>query len=325
MRFGLQPRKPSAGKGPVPFEGRPRLRVALFCAVVYALAIILSLERQAQTMKDQDFDAVIAAALQEDMPHGDVTSESVIAADSVSQAVLLAKSDGVLAGIKVVERVFQMLDPEVIFSTHFSDGDPFASGDRLASIRGNSVSLLKGERTALNFLQRLSGIATLTRRYILALDGTSTRLLDTRKTTPGLRRLEKYAVRMGGGQNHRMSLSDMVMLKDNHIRLVGSIKEAVIRAREKIDSGIRIEVETTSLEQVREAVESGADMVMLDNMSGEEMRRAVQWVGGRVPLEVSGNVDLGNIRAIAELGADYISVGRLTHSFESLDISMEFL
>jgi nicotinate-nucleotide pyrophosphorylase (carboxylating) len=275
-------------------------------------------------MKDLDIDAVITAALQEDMPCGDITSENVIAAESASQAVLLAKEEGVLAGIKVAERVFQMLDPGVSYSAHFSDGDAIASGDRLASIQGNSVSLLKGERTALNFLQRLSGIATLTRRYVLALNGTPTRLLDTRKTTPGLRRLEKYAVRMGGGQNHRLSLSDMVMLKDNHIRLVGSIKQAVSRARRRIDSGIRIEVETTSLEQVREAVESGADMIMLDNMSREEMREAVHWVGGRVPLEVSGNVDLSNIRKIAELGVDYVSVGRLTHSFESLDISLEF-
>ncbi len=276
-------------------------------------------------MKDREFDTVIVTALQEDMPDGDITSETVISSDAVSQAVLLAKEDGVLAGIKVAERVFQLLDPDAAFEAHFSDGDPIGSGDRLASIRGRSVSLLKAERTALNFLQRLSGIATLTRRYVLALNGTSTRVLDTRKTTPGLRRLEKYAVRMGGGHNHRLSLSDMVMLKDNHIRLVGSIKGAVRRARAKIDPAIRIEVEAATLEQVQEAVKGGADMVMLDNMSWEEMRQAVQWVGGRVPLEVSGNVDLGNIRKIAELGVDYVSVGRLTHSFESLDISMEFL
>jgi len=220
--------------------------------------------------------------------------------------------------------VFAALDPGVTFEAFASDGDAVGSGDQLAAVSGNTIALLKGERTALNFLQRLSGIATLTRRYVEALEGTGTRLLDTRKTTPGLRVLEKYAVKMGGGGNHRLNLSDMVMLKDNHIRLVGSIAEAVARARSRIDPSLKIEVETTTLSEVREALESGADMIMLDNMTMEEMKEAVAWVTGRVPLEVSGNVDLEGIRKIADLGVDFISVGRLTHSYHSLDISMDF-
>jgi nicotinate-nucleotide pyrophosphorylase (carboxylating) len=275
-------------------------------------------------MKPQDMDAAIRAALAEDIPRGDVTSESVIPPDSVSRAVLTAKGEGILAGLPVAERVFRLLDPGVEFTALCRDGDAVAPGTRLARLRGPSIVLLKGERTALNFLQRLSGIASLTHRYAQELRGTRARLLDTRKTTPGLRVFEKYAVTVGGGRNHRFSLSDMVMLKDNHLRLVGSVSEAVRRARRAVGEGMRIEVEASSLEELREAVEGGADMVMLDNMTLDEMRRAVAWVDGRVSLEVSGNVDLGGIRRIAELGVDYISVGRLTHSYSSLDISMEF-
>jgi len=276
-------------------------------------------------MNDQEIDAIVAVALQEDMPHGDVTSDNVIPPESVSEALIRVKQQGVVAGLPVAQRVFETLNPATAFSPNFADGEAVVPGDKLAVIRGNTVALLKGERTALNFLQRLSGIATLASRYVAALQGTGARLLDTRKTTPGLRALEKYAVKMGGGQNHRLNLSDMVMLKDNHIQLVGSIPEAVRRARSKVPPDIRIEVETTNLEEVRAAVESGADMIMLDNMPLAVMKEVIDWVDGRVPLEVSGNVDLERIREIAELGVDYISVGRLTHSYESLDISMDFL
>ncbi len=276
-------------------------------------------------MNTQEIDTIVAAALQEDMPDGDVTSDNVIPPDSVSEAVIKANQYGILAGLPVALRVFEALDPDVAFDALFSDGDPAGPGDKLAIVKGNTIALLKGERTALNFLQRLSGIATLTSRYVAALKGTETRLLDTRKTTPGLRVLEKYAVKMGGGRNHRLNLSDMVMLKDNHIRLVGSIAEAIRRARSRIEPAIKIEVETTTLAEVQEAVESGADMIMLDNMTLEAMKEVVDWVAGRTPLEVSGNVDLEGIRKIAELGVDYISVGRLTHSYQSLDISMDFL
>ncbi len=276
-------------------------------------------------MNKDRVDFLIDIALREDMPNGDITSESVIAADSTSQAVILAKEEGVLAGIDIAERVFKTIDPSLHFHKLKNDGDKISVGKELARIEGNSISLLKGERTALNFMQRLSGIASMTHKFVKRLTGTRTQILDTRKTTPGLRELEKYAVRMGGGRNHRMSLSDMVLIKDNHLQLVGSIPEAVKRARNKVGNKIKIEVETTSIEEVKEALESGADLIMLDNMSIEKMKEVVEFVQGRIPLEVSGNVDLNRIEDLASLGVDYISVGGLTHSYHSLDISLEFL
>ncbi len=275
-------------------------------------------------MKNHAIDAIITSALNEDMPYGDITSENVMPQDATSEAELMAKEAGILAGLTVAERVFCILDPKMCFKAFCNDGDVLSQGDIIAAVQGNSIAMLKGERTALNFLQRMSGIATLTQHYVKALQGTHTRLLDTRKTTPGLRILEKYAVKIGGGTNHRQNLSDMVMLKDNHIRLAGGIREAVRLVKSRVDPSIRIEVETTSLKQVKEALNSGADIIMLDNMTMDEMQSAVGWVKGRVPLEVSGNVDLDRVRAIAALGVDYISVGRLTHSYRSLDISMEF-
>jgi len=276
-------------------------------------------------MENQEIDPIIDRALEEDMPGGDITSENVIPPDSNSTAVFLAKGDGVLAGMPVVRRVFQKIDASIRFTELKHDGAFIKSGTKLAKIEGNSIALLKGERTALNFLQRMSGIASETRKYVKVLAGTGTKILDTRKTTPGLRILEKYAVKMGGGENHRFSLSDMVMLKDNHLTLVGSISRAVKKARAAVQSHIKIEVETTSFEEVKEALESGADMIMLDNMTMELMEEVVQWVNGRVLLEVSGNVNLKKLKILADLGVDYISVGGLTHSFKSLDISMDFL
>lgn len=276
-------------------------------------------------MKTQELDLIIEAALREDMPEGDITSESVVPPESMSAAVILAKEDGVLAGIDVSRRVFDKIDPRTKFRKIIRDGCAFRKGDILARVKGNSVSILKGERTALNFLQRMSGIATMTRRYVRAVKGKRTRILDTRKTTPGLRLLEKYAVRMGGGKNHRFSLSDMVLLKDNHLRLVGSISEAVCLALKRTKPGTVIEVEVTSLEEAKEAVEAGASWIMLDNMSLNEMRKVVQFLKGRIPVEVSGKVSLRRVAAISSLGVDFISVGRLTHSFKSVDISLEFL
>ena len=276
-------------------------------------------------MKPEDLEPIITAALAEDMPNGDVTSESIISPAAVSKAVFQAKEEGVLAGQDVAAKVFYKIDPRVTFIKHIEDGRMISSGDHLAAVEGRSISLLKGERTALNFLQRLSGIASKTRRFVDALAGSPVTLLDTRKTTPGLRLLEKYAVKMGGGTNHRASLSDMVMIKDNHIRQVGGISEAVRRAREKLGRTLRIEVEATSIQEVKEALAAGADIIMLDNMTLGMMREAVEWIQGRVPLEVSGNVDLEVIKKIGELGVDYVSVGRLTHSFQSLDISLEFM
>lgn len=270
-------------------------------------------------------DAIIEAALKEDMPHGDITSESIIPARSKSEAIILTREEGVLAGIDVARRVFYKIDRSISFKKNLDDGQIFRKKDTIATLRGPSISLLKGERTALNFLQRMSGIATTTRRFVQILEGTKTKILDTRKTTPGLRLLEKYAVKIGGGVNHRFDLSEMVLIKDNHLKLVGSISQAVMRAKEKVKPGVRIEVEATNLEEVQEAVRSGADVVMLDNMSIKKMKEVVKWIKGKIPLEVSGKVTLRRIIEIASLGVDYISVGSLTHSYKSVDMSIEFL
>jgi nicotinate-nucleotide pyrophosphorylase (carboxylating) len=275
-------------------------------------------------MNEEEIDSIIKRALEEDMPEGDITSESIIPSNSQSKAVLLAKEEGVLAGIDVAKRVFQLIDPSTAFDKMREDGQTFHQEEILAKISGRAVSLLKGERIALNFLQRLSGIASATRRYVQAISGTKAKILDTRKTTPGLRTMEKYAVRMGGGLNHRLNLSEMVLIKDNHLQIIGSIAEAVKKAREKVDKGVKIEVETTTLGEAKEALKSGADMIMLDNMSLEEMKEAVTWLRGRIPVEASGKVRLDYAKEIAALGVDYISVGSLTHSYRSVDISMEF-
>jgi len=271
-----------------------------------------------------DIDPLIDAALREDIPAGDITSESLISATSRSRAFFLAKEAGVLAGLGVARRVFERIDPGVRFRAFLRDGQAFKEGDILAELRGRSISLLKGERTALNFLQRMSGIATKTRRFVDAVAGTGTKILDTRKTTPTLRRLEKYAVRMGGGENHRSNLSDMVLIKDNHLVLVGSIPEAVRKARERSGRRMFVEVEVGGFAAAREAVAAGADRIMLDNMPLNKMRPVVRWLKGKVPVEVSGKVRLERARGIAGLGVEYISVGGLTHSFCSVDISLEF-
>jgi len=274
---------------------------------------------------NKEIDSIIDLALKEDMPRGDITSESIIPSDSVSKAILLAKGEGILAGIEIAKRVFLKVDKSICFEKILDDRARMKKDDRLATIEGRSISLLKGERTALNFLQRMSGIATQTNRFVRALEGTKTKVLDTRKTTPGIRILEKYSVKVGGGENHRLNLSDMVLIKDNHLQIVGSITEAIKRARKHIKPGVTIEVETTNLKEVKEAVLAGADLIMLDNMELESIKEIVAWVDGRVPLEVSGNVDLKKAYDLAEVGVDYISVGSLTHSVKALDISMEFI
>jgi nicotinate-nucleotide pyrophosphorylase (carboxylating) len=276
-------------------------------------------------MGTQEFDSIIEAALREDMPEGDVTSESIIPANARSEAYFLAKEDGVLAGLPVASRVFEKIDPSIIFIERFREGSAFRKSDKLARVKGPTIALLKGERTALNFLQHLCGVATITRAFVDAIAGTKTRILDTRKTTPGLRVLDKYAVKTAGGMNHRLSLSDMVLIKDNHLRSVKSVSEAVRRARAAVRPGVRIEVEASSLLQVREALAAGADMIMLDNMPLETTHQAVVLAGGRVPLEASGNMTLDRVRAVAETGVDFISVGALTHSARAIDISLDFV
>lgn len=264
--------------------------------------------------------------LREDVGAGDVTTSVTIPAGHQSKAVIHAKDHGFIAGISVAELVFQVVDPSLVFRPMVQDGDEVTRGTTLAEVEGSTHSLLTGERLALNLLQRMSGIATRTRSYVDALEGLSTRLVDTRKTTPGHRLLEKYAVRIGGGANHRFGLYDAVMIKDNHIKGAGGITEAVKRARDVIPHTMTIEVETENLTQVNEALQAGADIIMLDNMHPDQMREAVTVIRKQAPhvkVEASGNVSLDTIRGIAESGVDVISVGRLTYSFESLDISLD--
>lgn len=272
-----------------------------------------------------NIDKIIRLALEEDMPQGDITTDNLIPPESKTRGIFVAKEKGVIAGLPVAERVFKLLDAYISFTALVQDGNEVSPGQHLAEVNGPSRAILKGERTALNFLQRLSGIATQTRQFVKAVQGTRTQILDTRKTTPGLRILEKYAVRQGGGQNHRFSLSDMVLIKDNHLQIVGSIREAVQKIKHHVEKQVKIEVEVTSLEEALEAHQAGADWIMLDNMSLAEMRQVVEAIKGRAILEASGNITLEKAREIALIGVDYISVGRLTHSVKALDISLEFI
>lgn len=271
----------------------------------------------------QQIDRIIANALAEDIGDGDVTTLNTIPADAVLHGVFLAKEAGVVAGLEVVRRVFQQVDPAVEVEFAVGDGDRVEARQVFGEVRGPGRALLTGERVALNFLQRMSGIATLTRRYVDAVAGTQAVILDTRKTAPGLRVLDKWAVRLGGGQNHRIGLYDMAMIKDNHIAAVGGIADAVRRVREGDPLGRPIEVEVTTLQQLREALDQPIDRILLDNMSLAQMREAVQIAAGRIPLEASGNVNLDTVAAIAATGVDYISSGALTHSVRALDISLD--
>lgn len=270
-------------------------------------------------------DPLIRQALAEDIPDEDVTTNAVMPGPCPGEVDLLAKEDGVLAGLDVFTRVFTLLDPATRVEASVRDGDEVHKGDRLAVVRGDVRVLLSGERTALNFLQRMSGIATLTRRMLSLLEGSGITLLDTRKTTPGMRLFEKYAVRTGGGQNHRTCLSDGVLLKDNHIAAAGGVRQAVERARAYAPFVRKIEVEVETLEMAREAVEAGADIIMLDNMAPSEMRAAVELIGGRAETECSGNVTPERIASLREIGVDYISSGALTHSAPILDLSLKHL
>ena len=269
--------------------------------------------------------ALLKRALAEDIGPGDVTTNWIIPIEQQSKAILIAKAPGIVAGLDVASKVFDLLDPRVAFEAQIADGDHVGIRDLVARIEGPTRSILSGERLALNFCQRLSGIATMTRDYVDAIAGTQAVILDTRKTTPGLRTLEKYAVRMGGGANHRIGLYDMVLIKDNHIQAAGSITEAVRRVRERNKEGLLIEVEIRTFDELREALTLDVDRIMLDNMNWEQMRQAVILVGERVPLEASGNVTLERVRRIAETGVDFISSGALTHSAKALDLSLEFV
>lgn len=269
-------------------------------------------------------DEIIINALKEDIPNEDITTNSVISVDSMCTVDLFSKDQGVLAGLDIFERVFTLLG-DVNVEFHKKEGELVQSKTLIAKLTGNTRNILKGERTALNILQRMSGIATITKCYVEKIKGTNAKLLDTRKTTPGLRLIEKYAVIVGGGHNHRFNLSDGILLKDNHISAAGGVKKAMEAARKNCSFVRKIEVEAETLAMVEEALEAKADIIMLDNMDIDTMKKAVDIINGRAITEASGNVSLDTIEAIAKAGVDYISCGALTHSAKVLDLSMKNL
>ena len=275
----------------------------------------------------EQVDSIVELALAEDISHGDPTSESLIPPGLEGKASILAKAKGRLAGIDVARRVFLKVDPSLKVEGLITDGAEIKPGDIIATVQGNVASLLKAERVALNFLQRLSGIASQTAEYVARAQGLAVKIVDTRKTTPGLRLLEKYAVRMGGGENHRFHLGDAVLIKDNHLaalRALGmSLKDIVVRARQNAPQGLTVEVEVNTTEEALEAVEAGADIIMLDNMGPDEMRRVVGLISGRAKTEASGGITLDNVQEAAMTGVNIISIGALTHSSKALDISLE--
>ena len=270
-------------------------------------------------------DPLLRSALQEDITSEDVSTNSVMPDKRQGHADLICKQDGVICGLQVFARVFELLDPETTVVFRVSEGDDVKSGQLLAEVTGDIRVILSGERTALNYLQRMSGVATYTRKTAKLLEGSGIRLLDTRKTTPNNRIFEKYAVRIGGGFNHRYNLTDGVMLKDNHIGAAGGVKEAIQAAREYAPFVRKIEVETENIDMVREAVEAGADIIMLDNMDHDQMQEAIQLIDGRAEIEISGNVTAERIPQIRDLAVDYISSGALTHSAPILDVSLKNL
>lgn len=270
-------------------------------------------------------DDYILHALKEDITSEDVTTNAVMPKPCQGKADLICKESGIICGLTVFERTFQLLDQSSVFTTTFQDGDFVEKGQLIGVIQGDIRVLLSGERTALNYLQRMSGIATFTNSLAQELKGTGTTLLDTRKTTPNMRPFEKYAVKVGGGQNHRYNLSDGVLIKDNHIGAAGSVSKAIALAKEYAPFVRKIEVETENLDMVQEALEAGADIIMLDNMDNETMKKAVQMVAGRAETECSGNVTKERLKEIAEIGVDYVSAGALTHSAPIMDISLKNL
>lgn len=270
-------------------------------------------------------DELILSALKEDISSEDVTTNSVMREFCLGEVELICKQDGVLAGLWVFERVFKLLNPETECIFNYKDGDEVKNGDKIGIVRGDIRVLLSGERTALNYLQRMSGIATYTRSIAKLFEGSKTKLLDTRKTTPNMRIFEKYAVKVGGGHNHRYNLSDGILLKDNHIGAAGGVKEAVMMAKEYAPFVRKIEIEVENLDMLREALDAGADIVMLDNMKPEDMKVAVEMAKGKAETECSGNVTRENVERLVNLGVDYISSGALTHSAPIMDLSLKNL
>ena len=277
------------------------------------------------TQYDQLIDRLIDLAIEEDIATGDVTTNSIIPAHSRAVAEMKMKADGVISGLAIAKRVYEKFEKDILWDAKVKDGDRVKKGDIILRIEASYRCLLLGERLSLNILQRMSGIATETARYVEELAGTHTQLLDTRKTAPGLRVLDKMAVHHGGGSNHRMGLYDMIMLKDNHIKIAGGIPNAVKAVQQNLPLSIKVELETTTLEEVQQAIDAGADIIMLDNMSNETMAEAVKLIAGRAKTEASGNMSIPRLQGVAATGVDYISVGALTHSVTALDISMNII
>lgn len=277
----------------------------------------------------RELEAIVERALAEDLGRGDITSDLLVPPSVQATAIFQARRDGVIAGIDVAACVYRLVDPALRFVAQIADGTPAAPRQAIASVTGSAHSLLRGERVALNFMQRLSGIASLTARYVETVRGTRARIVDTRKTTPGLRALEKYAVRAGGGHNHRRDLSDMMLVKDNHLVALRSrgitLSEAIEQARQALPHSIKIEVEVDRLDQIPEALAARADVILLDNMGPAQLRAAIELIAGRALAEASGGVNLETVRGLAEAGVDLISVGALTHSAPSLDIGLDFV
>lgn len=276
-------------------------------------------------LSDPNIEKIIDLAIDEDINSGDITSKAILSKDDISEAVIKVKQDCTLAGLELAVSIMTKFDKNAEWTLNKSDSDYCKNGEIIASVKAQSSALLSSERTILNFLQRMSGIATKTRRFVSELEGLKTKILDTRKTVPGHRILDKYAVKIDHGVNHRMGLFDMVMIKDNHIKLAGGIKNAVASIKKTVDTTIKIEVETSTVEQVKEALAENVDIIMLDNMSIDEIKKSVDLCKDRVLTEVSGNVSLLNIREIAETSVDYISVSELTHSVKAIDISMKII
>jgi nicotinate-nucleotide pyrophosphorylase (carboxylating) len=268
----------------------------------------------------KDVEKVVEDFLREDLGEGDITTDAIVPKNHTSKAIILVKADGVVAGHLFAREIFKLLDQDIQYQELKQDGERVTKGDILATIAGKSRAILTGERVALNILQRLSGIATITRSFVEAVEGTGVQILDTRKTSPGLRSMEKYAVRMGGGYNHRFNLSEMALIKENHIALAGSIKEAVKRV--KSQSNVTIELEVRNMEELKEAMDAGVDRIMLDNWKIEFVEQAVSLFHKRIPLEVSGNMTIEKVKKVANTGVDFISVGAITHSFKSLDMTL---
>ena len=274
---------------------------------------------------DSLIDRLIDLAIEEDIATGDITTEAIIPAHSRATAEMTAKADGVVSGLKVIRRVYERFTDQLVWEPLVEDGTAVRKGDTILRVSTDYRTLLLAERLSLNILQRMSGIATATATYVRELEGTGTRLLDTRKTAPGLRALDKMAVHDGGGMNHRMGLYDMVMLKDNHIKIAGGIPNAMKAVRANLPLSVKVEVETTNLDEVQQAIDCRADIIMLDNMSIESMAEAVRLIDGRAKTEASGNMDLSRMKAVAAVGVDYVSVGALTHSVKAMDISMNIV